>query len=175
MRRPPFKRDDGIHLTKGNERIIKRKKKRERKEKEEYLEGWNVLEAQQQPGAAAFQPVFLLYIILYSNRSKSTSGRSKNADSKREKPVDLTTAEMLVFLVVFFSSSDTSLRFGMKGLCSSVRTLSFYRGGAVGGEGSCIILRSGTRSPRVYTPSFAFFTFFFIPSCFLTSSSRPIV
>ena len=133
-----------------------------------------MLEAQQQPGAAAFQPVFLLYIILYSNRSKSTSGRSKNADSKREKPVDLTTAEMLVFLVVFFSS-DTSLRFGMKGLCSSVRTLSFYRGGAVGGEGSCIILRSGTRSPRVYTPSFAFFTFFFIPSCFLTSSSRPIV
>ena len=58
-----------------------------------------MLEAQQQPGAA-FQPVFLLYIILYSNRSKSTSGRSKNADSKREKPVDLTTAEMLVFLVV---------------------------------------------------------------------------
>ena len=97
----------------------------------------------------------VIYIILYSNRSKSTSGRSKNADSKREKPVDLTTAEMLVFLVVFFSSSDTSLRFGMKGLCSSVRTLSFYRGGAVGGEGSCIILRSGTRSPRVY-PKFRF-------------------
>ena len=60
-----------------------------------------MLEAQQQQHlAAAFQPVFLLYIILYSNRSKSTSGRSKNADSKREKPVDLTTAEMLVFLVV---------------------------------------------------------------------------
>ena len=30
VRRPPFKRDDGIHLTKGNERIIKRKKKREK-------------------------------------------------------------------------------------------------------------------------------------------------
>lgn len=58
VRRPPFKRDDGIHLTKGNERIIVIKKKgkepdgmrkRERgriyKEGKEYLEGWNVLEA----------------------------------------------------------------------------------------------------------------------------------
>ncbi len=43
-----------------------------------------------------------------------------------------------------------------------MRTLSFYRGAkgvGVGGEGSCIILRSGTRSP---SRSFAFFTFFFL-------------
>ena len=155
MRRPPFKRDDGIHLTKGNERIIKRKKKkeRERKKRSTLRAGMCLKHSSSQ---VLLSSPFSCYIYNFVFKSFEKYIRPiKKRGFEERKTCRLDDGRDACFSCCFFSSSDTSLRFGMKGLCSSVRTLSFYRGGAVGGEGSCIILRSGTRSPRVY-PKFRF-------------------
>lgn len=66
VRRPPFKLDDGIHLTKRMKRIIIKNKKEPRKKKEiNPLEGWNVLVCVSITSARCFRArrsFFLLYI-----------------------------------------------------------------------------------------------------------------